>query len=321
MRLGCVQSRTRRIAKSADTTNDYGAFKHHAARLVRTDHYRTPIVLIHHVRLLNQSVRDAGVNLAEIVHIEVVSVREGFVGHQTPNTFGIGMLIQPTRSAMRTAMVKYVPITPPPASVDARRASFRNSTCRRPGRDGSGRIRRAWQPLSCTGAWASRLRFGDGRASGRCPSLSRLLAITCSALTVAVSANVEIVACVLMPLRTVGFVAVSLSAIHVFTVRNGFQMGRIHAAGVVTQVIELEAIGDRTYLQFVGDTMGSILAAVASSETADSEPPVAMRIQTSHPRPAVVGNADDLLPEALSERARFRAVSHQTVTAEQSRQG
>lgn len=55
--------------------------------------------------------------------------------------------------------------------------------------------------------------------------------------------------------RRVAVLIASLSPPHVLSERDRLKMRRAHARAIAAKMIEREAIGDRAYEGFVGDTM------------------------------------------------------------------
>lgn len=80
---------------------------------------------------------------------------------------------------------------------------------------------------------------------------------------------------------------------HVFVMRHRLQMIGVHAGGIVTGMVEFQAIGDGADQQLVYKSMGRMLA------TSDDECAVALPRATSRPEPAAVSLRFNLRQEPL----------------------
>lgn len=103
----------------------------------------------------------------------------------------------------------------------------------------------------------------------------------------------------------------ALATVEVLLAGNGFKMGGVDAGAVATQVIDVQAVGDGTNRQFMGNTMGvGCRVSIAAQEY-----PVAVRLLVGQPDPALaeigaVGRNWAILvnfrPESILERHALR---------------
>lgn len=84
---------------------------------------------------------------------------------------------------------------------------------------------------------------------------------------------------VLMPLRAVGFGSVVIpndAASHVFNVADRFQVIRVYTSRVAAKVVDLKAVGDRSFVEFVHKAVRALFA----------KKPVSFAIAGARPFPA-----------------------------------